>query len=233
MAITKDQIFAVADELDSVGKNPTLAAVRKQLGGGSFTTISEAMNEWRARRTAQIAPTREPAPQAIMEKLVVFGGELWALAMEMANNRLAAEREALESARQEMEETRQEVAELADQLASELDEAKGRIVALQAADVAARGEVDELRGKLAASSERVATAEARANELRIELDHAHQEAHQVRDERDVVRIELVKVQTKAEMLTVAQRERDQAREEAAVLRARVDALENVIAKGQN
>lgn len=49
MAISKEQIFAVADELDAAGQNPTLANVRKQLGSGSFTTISEAMNEWRAR----------------------------------------------------------------------------------------------------------------------------------------------------------------------------------------
>ena len=47
MAISKEQIFAVADELDAAGQNPTLANVRKQLGSGSFTTISEAMNEWR------------------------------------------------------------------------------------------------------------------------------------------------------------------------------------------
>ena len=37
MAISKEQIFAVADELDAAGQNPTLANVRKQLGSGSFT----------------------------------------------------------------------------------------------------------------------------------------------------------------------------------------------------
>nr|WP_267785071.1 DNA-binding protein [Paenarthrobacter ureafaciens]MCY0975712.1 DNA-binding protein [Paenarthrobacter ureafaciens] len=61
MAISKEQIFAVADELDAAGQNPTLANVRKQLGSGSFTTISEAMNEWRARKASQAAPIREPA----------------------------------------------------------------------------------------------------------------------------------------------------------------------------
>ena len=40
MAISKEQIFAVADELDAAGQNPTLANVRKQLGSGSFTTSS-------------------------------------------------------------------------------------------------------------------------------------------------------------------------------------------------
>jgi len=184
MAISKEQIFAVADELDAAGQNPTLANVRKQLGSGSFTTISEAMNEWRARKASQAAPIREPAPQAITDKLAELGGDLWAVALEMANNRLAAEREALEAVRQETEAARQEAAELADQLTGELDEAKARVAALEAVEAAAKGEADELRGKLAATSERAATAEARAGELRTELDHAHQEARQARAERD-------------------------------------------------
>ena len=75
MAISKEQIFAVADELDAAGQNPTLANVRKQLGSGSFTTISEAMNEWRARKASQAAPIREPAPQAITDKLAELFSE--------------------------------------------------------------------------------------------------------------------------------------------------------------
>lgn len=35
MAISKEQIFQVADEMDAAGQNPTLAAVRKALDGGS------------------------------------------------------------------------------------------------------------------------------------------------------------------------------------------------------
>ena len=184
MAITKEQIFQAADELDAAGQNPTLANVRKQVGGGSFTTISEAMNEWRARKTSQATPMREPAPQAVTEKLAELAGDLWGVALDMANNRLAAEREALEAVRQENEVARQEAAELADQLTAELDEAKARIVALEAAELAAKREADALREKLAAAGERAATAEARAAELRTVLDHAHQEARQARVERD-------------------------------------------------
>ena len=69
MAITAEQIFAVADELDAAGQNPTLAAVRKILGGGSFTTISEAMTEWKARKAAKETPLREPAPTMLAERL--------------------------------------------------------------------------------------------------------------------------------------------------------------------
>ena len=76
MAITKEQIFAVADELDAAGQNPTLASVRKQLGGGSFTTISEAMNEWRARKANQTTPIHKPTPTTITKKLTKLNNNL-------------------------------------------------------------------------------------------------------------------------------------------------------------
>ena len=53
MAITREQIWNAADEIDAAGQNPTLAAVRKAVGGGSFTTIQDAMTEWKARRAAR------------------------------------------------------------------------------------------------------------------------------------------------------------------------------------
>lgn len=59
MAITKQDIHAVADQIAADGGSPTLAAVRRVLGGGSFTTISEAMQEWKAARQNAAAPIRE------------------------------------------------------------------------------------------------------------------------------------------------------------------------------
>ena len=41
MAISIDDVFSAADRLSESGQQPTLAAVRSALGGGSFTTISE------------------------------------------------------------------------------------------------------------------------------------------------------------------------------------------------
>jgi len=282
MAITKEQIFAAADELDAAGQNPTLAAVRKAVGGGSFTTISEAMSEWRASKTARAAPMREPAPQAVTDKLAELGADLWGVALEMANARLAAEREALEGVRVEMEAARQEAAELADQLTVELDETKSRLASIEAAEAAARGEADALRDELAAMRERATTAEARAGELRTELDHAHTdaaaqraklekaEAHGFRLTDRVNELqalvyeanaELATVKGKAEAadqahqeqrraaaqeahrqaerLTAIQAERDEARqdaatakEEAAMLRGRAQALENMLPAGE-
>lgn len=257
MAITKDQIFQAADELDQANQNPTLANVRKALGGGSFTTISEAMNEWRSRKAAEAAPLRDPAPQAVTDRLAELGDEVWSIALQLANVRMASEREALESVRVEMEGSRQEAVQLADQLTQELDEMIPRLAAIKTAESTARSEANDLRQSLTAMEQRAATAEARAVELRTELDHAHQEGHQMRGERD----ELVKVQAKAEAdranhqeqrkqmaqeaarqaerYTKAQADRDtarrdaaQAREDAAALRGRLEALEGLSLKGR-
>lgn len=165
MAITTDQIVAAADALDAAGQNPTLAAVRKALGGGSFTTISEGMVEWKARKAAKEAPVREPAPPVIMERLGTFGAELWAEAVSLATGRLAAEREALDATRAELEAASAEAAELADQVAVELEEAKAQLAASQAAERAARQDMDALRDAGTAAQIRAATAEARAIEI--------------------------------------------------------------------
>lgn len=121
MAITKEQIFQAADALAADGVSPTLANVRKALGGGSFTTISEAMGEWKGRQQSSAAPIREPAPEAVSRRIMEVGAELWAVAMEAASSRMAGEREALESARVAMAREKQETAALADQLSEELE----------------------------------------------------------------------------------------------------------------
>lgn len=172
MAITREQIWQVADELDAAGQSPTLAAVRKAVGGGSYTTIQEAMTEWKTRKAAKEAPRREPVPQAVTERLGELGAELWAVASELANTRLAAEREALEVSRADIEAARQEAVDLADQLTSELDEAKNRIAALMGSEQAARAELDKVRQRLTA-------AEAKGEAIEREAAVSRQEYEQV------------------------------------------------------
>ena len=124
MAITIHEIHAAADTIAAEGGNPTLAAVRKALGGGSFTTISEGMQAWKVKHQAQaiVTPLREAAPTAISEWLSAFGGEIWAIAMELSNARLQSERESLEQIRQELEQAQRETIDLADQLSEELEQ---------------------------------------------------------------------------------------------------------------
>ena len=181
MAVTKEQIFSAADDLAAAGQKPTLEAIR-QITGGSYTTISPALNEWKARQATAAAPLREPAPQAVAERLAELGSDLWTIALDLANARLAVEREGLEKARAELEADRAEATELADRLAAQVDDLQSRLASIEAAEAAARGEADKLRGQLAAAQEQAHTAEARAQEierrageLRTELDRAHQQ----------------------------------------------------------
>lgn len=177
MATTNDRIFEIADELDAAGHNPTLAAVRKTLGGGSFTTISQAMTEWRARKAAKETPIREAAPQAIADLLQNLGSEVWAAALTLANGRLASERQALEEARSEMEAQRAEAAELADQVSNELEDAKHQVT--QAKDALAKAEQQLAQKDLVIAEHlkneavrlaRLEETERRANQLNAELE---------------------------------------------------------------
>ena len=165
MAITKDQIFAVADEIDAAGQNATLAAVRKALGGGSFTTISDGMTEWKARKAAKETPLREPAPSAVADRLAELGSEIWTSALELANGRLVTEREALEAARLHLEADKAEAAVLADQVTAELEVAKTALLSASTAAQAARSECDTLCQTLAEQKLQAATSEVRANEI--------------------------------------------------------------------
>jgi chromosome segregation ATPase len=182
VAITKDQIWAAADELDGAGKPPTLAAVRKAVGGSSFTTIQDAMTEWKAKRQANEAPIKEPAPQALTDRLSEVGAEIWSMALQLANARLSADREALETERAQMEADRQEAADLADQLNEELDAAKARCADLERAE---RETAARLTGALADAKEaaecatraetRAAEIERRADDLNAELGRVHEQ----------------------------------------------------------
>ncbi|HGI9863934.1 TPA: DNA-binding protein [Salmonella enterica subsp. enterica serovar Montevideo] len=168
MAITEEQIMRAADELDQEGQNPTLARVRKKLGGGSFTTISEVMIEWRAQK-ARSVPAHEPPPQALTDRLAVFGDDIWALALEIADAGFAGEREALEKSRCETETARAEAAALADQLASELEASHSLISSLQ---------------------EKLAAAEKETTTVMNERDEAQREASSLREQMASLRGEL-------------------------------------------
>ena len=165
MTTAASRIFEIADELDAAGHNPTLASVRKALGGGSYTTISQAMNEWRAKKAAKETPIREAAPQAITEFLDQLGMEIWAQALQLANGRLSAEREALEKARQEIEAQRQEAAELADLVSSELETARQEASSLREQLNVAQASILAVGDTLRERERDLAVAQARTEEI--------------------------------------------------------------------
>jgi len=182
MAITKDQIWTAADELDGAGKPPTLAAVRKAVGGGSFTTIQDAMTEWKAKRQAKEAPIKEPAPQALTDRLNDVGAEIWSMALQIANARLTSDRETLEAERVQMESDLQEAADLADQLNEELDAAKAHCAELERTERETAGRLNAALADAKEAAERATRAETRAAEIERRADDLNAELARVHEQ---------------------------------------------------
>ena len=207
MALQREQIFQAADALVEQGINPTLAAVRKALGSGSFTTIQEYMSEWRAERSARQEPIREAAPRTVNERLEVLGAEIWATAMEMANARLAADREAFEAHRLEMEKRQAEAAEMADQLAEELEaskEAMGRLEAERSRwseeKQALEGQLNQLSALVEKHKALHAAADERADDFRMKTLSAEKMLEREQKEAAAVREALARMRGVLEVL---------------------------------
>lgn len=179
MAITKEQIFTVADELDAAGQNATLAAVRKALGGGSFTTISEAMTEWKARKAEKEAPIREAPPQTVTDLLSGLGAEVWSAALTLANGRLQSERASLEEARVQLEADKSEAAELADQVSAELDALKTERAGQEAEISKLQRMAEEREAAKSSLTQNLASANARLDEVGKRADQLNAELERV------------------------------------------------------
>lgn len=152
MALTKQDIWRCADELDAEGIRPTLAAVRKKLGSGSYTTISEAMAEWKNRKQASTLPAQEPLPAAFSEQLAETGNALWAIALAHANARFDEDRKHIEADKEAMQQQLAEATELADTLTLENDRLRERNAQLEAVE----RERDRLNDQLADQKRRSA-----------------------------------------------------------------------------
>lgn len=60
MALTRNQVFAVCDQLVADGVKPTNHLIRDRLGEGSFTTINKYLREWKGESEAIPTPHDEP-----------------------------------------------------------------------------------------------------------------------------------------------------------------------------
>jgi chromosome segregation ATPase len=132
MAITPDQIYATADKIAEAGEKPTLAAVRKALGGGSFTTISEALKDWREAQTEEHELAAVEVPEAVSDRVQALQAQIWQLSMSEAEKRLQSEREALKAAQEKANADVIEAREAVTTLENEAQEAATTIKELEA-----------------------------------------------------------------------------------------------------
>lgn len=168
------KIHAAADALTANGKRPTLAAIREAIGGGSFTTISEAMKCWTGRHATPTEP--DNTPESVTRAGVEQAITLWKQAKAQADEQLNAERTALNQARAELEQETAEAAGLADELTAENESLKTTIEQLQR-DAAARAqELAMVTNKATAAEAALSECRARAEQLEKQLERADAKA---------------------------------------------------------
>lgn len=92
---SQEHIYAAADDLILAGKTPTLLAIREALGGGSMSTLSRTLSEWRqSREDKQTAETSSPdLPSAMKILLESMGRAFWSEAVSLAGRDLQSIRE--------------------------------------------------------------------------------------------------------------------------------------------
>lgn len=144
MALTTEAIHAAADKLHAEGITPTQTKVREALGGGSFSTIGEALKTWKQELQEHEQLKKTDMPDAIKDEGIVFIAKLWQEADQIANTNLSAEREALAIDRAKTQ--------------AEIDDANEAIAALEAEQL-------EISNLLKLSNEKAekATSEAAAS----------------------------------------------------------------------
>ena len=190
MAIIKETIWQAANELDQAGEKPTLANVRKKVGGGSFTTISEAMTEWHATRPRS-AVKRDPVPEKVSDAAAEFTAMLWQVAHELADGRLQAEQAELERLRAQFEEEKVEAAAFADQLNQELETEKQKAIELGKAHAALVTQCTELKSGYEQERARAERLQAVSDEREKSIETLKEELKHVRadKEREFERLE--------------------------------------------
>jgi chromosome segregation ATPase len=179
MPLTQQQVFDAANELNAAGQKPTLAAVRRALGSGSFTTISEGLRAWREQQLAQHKPVLHEPPPDLLERLSELGAQLWTQALAHAQGTLAAERQTLAQAREQLEQDKAEATELAESLQLELETLQSDHKQQVRAAATLQAEVAQCRTELQQSKADSAQHQARLEEVRQRADDLNAELQRV------------------------------------------------------
>lgn len=129
--ITFDQVANAARAIKARGQEPTIAAIRVELGDeGSYTTISTHLAKWRAEEADRV-DTRSLPPE-VEDKMMEALMTVWNVANKAATDDLAT--------------IKQEHADERKRLAEQVTEATGEIGRLEAALRAAEEAADQAKG---------------------------------------------------------------------------------------
>jgi hypothetical protein len=188
--VTDTMVFEVADRLTAAGEKVTNRAVWSAIGGGSMTTISQALRRWKERQDLQVSQpiARAPLPAAVVDVLHHAAAQLWDAALSETKAELDQLAQATNARVAEAQSERDDTLTELQATAEELEQVKTeRDVALAVIDnkthqlTAATSEISRLQTDLNAQTQatteanhRAETAEAARSELHARVEQLTQ-----------------------------------------------------------
>lgn len=194
--VTKEQVFAAAEQLDQAGQKPTVALVRSKLGRGSNSTLTPFLAEWRMskKQATETATERIPLPEQLMENIAAFAQVFWDMAVQHADERLEEDRKEFEEKLTEIQEGMNEAGDLSDQLSIENDKLREEMELLKQQLQQEITDKETLKEQLAEIRSEASTSHARVEEMgrwieNMKKDHDRQLAtwqSEIAQEREAI-----------------------------------------------
>ena len=197
--VSDDMVFEIAEQLTAKGEKVTNRAVWSAIGGGSMTTISNALRRWRENQELQVNQSieRTPLPAAMVEVLHHAAAQLWDAAQTETKAELEQLAQATNARIAEAHSERDEALAELQATAEELEQTKAELGALQVV-------TDELRAQTVLVTEaihRAETAEAVNVELNARVEQLSNFLVNEQNARKQAESELVKAQNEIAKLS--------------------------------
>lgn len=186
--VTEEMVFAAADQLAAAGVKVTNRAIWSAVGGGSMTTISQALRRWKERQDLQPSQPieRAPLPAAVIDVLHQAAAHLWDAALAETKDELEQLAQATNARVSEAQNERDETLAELQATAEELEQVKQEREAVQAAGdtisqqlAAANAEIARLQAELAAQTLAATNANHRAETAAAAREELHARVSQL------------------------------------------------------
>ena len=202
MALTIEDIHAVADQLHANGITPTQTKVREALGGGSFSTIGEALKTWKKELQEHEQLKKTDMPDVVKDNGLLYIAQIWQTADQKANADLSAIREtyAKENADNQaaVDEFKEVIATLeaeqaasleqlrvsnekADKATADVEKLTGEIASLNTFNTDLKHKLDLESERTASAIESLTATNAKLDSTRSQLDKANDQLTQARE----------------------------------------------------
>lgn len=175
--VSPADVSAAAEKLLEGGIKVTIEGLQKQLiadrgQAGSYSDLGPLLKDWKIAKGAGATaePIRIEVPASIREKSEVATVEMWAVATQMANEKLASEREAMDAERKSLQSDVAEGLAALDIKQEELDGERRLVENLHAASGLLSDDVESLKAKQAMLTDKLHQAEAALVERQRQID---------------------------------------------------------------